>query len=372
MEDARITLTPVTASNIYLEQECTLKSGKAELELYDAKSNVKIATTEFSIAKSGTQAGVKTQSNDKFLVRSLSANTFSRASGTDIIMVRITPSGQEAASYSSWMWQMRDQLKDKPLSSIVLPGTHDSLTYDLNTSTLCSTDSNASAFAKAPKFGIAFAKAQYLTMKEQLDRGIRYFDIRLCYQSGDSYPSHSLVSNHPFSKDLTQLEEYLKSNPHEIIILDLQHIYGYNEERLKSLLDNIQAKFNGRLISYEKYKPSSLVSDIWHLDNLAESSPNLIVVLPDTEVVNKVSKEPQYSFVWPRSTIQSPWPNVQDIGLLLNKSSINLQSRDTNNFFANQLLLTPDTNYILKNPSYSLASMAYRDLSSIYLRTTQS
>lgn len=365
-EDAKITLNPITASNIYLEQDCTLKSGKGELELYDAKSNMKIATTEFFIAKSGTQAGVKTQNNDKFSVRSLSANTFSRTSGTDIIMVRVTPSAQEAAKYSSWMWQMRDQLKDKPLSSIVLPGTHDSLTYDLNTSTLCSTDPDASAFAKAPKFGIAFAKAQYLTMKEQLERGIRYFDIRLCYQSGDSYPSHSLVSNHPFSKDLVQLEEYLKTNPHEIIILDLQHIYGYNEERLKDLLDNIRTRFNGKLISYEKYKPTSLAGDVWHLDNLVESSPNLIVILPNTELVNKISKEPEYSFVWPRSTIHSPWPNVQDIDSLQKKSSANLQNRDTSNFFANQLLLTPDTNYILKNPSYSLAIMAYRDLSSIY------
>lgn len=367
IDNAAISLKPVTASNIYLEQDCLLKSGSSDLELYDEKTNEKIAVTEFSIAKSSTEAGVKSKLSGNFSVRSLSVNTFSRVNGTDIVFVRVTPAGQRAESYSSWMWQMRNQLRDKSLASLVLPGTHDSLTYDLSSSNLCAADSDATAFAKAPRFGIAFAKAQYLTMQEQLERGIRYFDIRLCFQSGDSYPSHSLVSNHPFTNDLEQLQTFLNANPHEIIVLDLQHIYGYNVERIKALLDNIKTKFAAKIISYQDYKPSSKLDDIWTLDDLSsESTPNLIVVAPDSKEVQEVTAEPAYNFIWPRSTLSSPWPNAQSVDKLVQKNSDYLNNRSTVAFFVNQLVLTPDTNYIISNPSYSLSSMAYRDLDSTY------
>lgn len=367
IDNAAISLKPVTASNIYLEQDCLLKSGTSNLELYDEKTNEKIAVTEFSIAKSSTEAGVKSSTSNRFSVRSLSVNIFSRVSGTDIIFVRVTPAGQSAGAYSNWMWQMRNQIRDKTLASLVLPGTHDSLTYDLSSSNLCVADPDATAFAKAPRFGIAFAQAQYLTMQEQLERGIRYFDIRLCFQSGDSYPSHSLVSNHPFSYDLEQLQTFLNANPHEVIVLDLQHIYGYNVERIKALLDNIKTKFAGKIISYQDYKPSSKLDDIWTLDDLSsESTPNLIVVVPDSKEVQDVIAQADYNFIWPRATLSSPWPNAQSVDKLVQKNSDYLNNRSTVAFFVNQLVLTPDTNYIISNPSYSLSSMAYRDLDSTY------
>ena len=367
IESAAISLKPVTASNIYLEQDCLLKSGSSNLELYDEKTNEKIAVTEFSIAKSSTNAGVKSSTSIRFSVRSLSVNTFSRVSGTDIIFVRITPAGQNAVNYSNWMWQMRSQIRDKNLSSLVLPGTHDSLTYDLSSSNLCAADPDATAFAKAPRFGIAFAKAQYLTMQEQLERGIRYFDIRLCFQSGDSYPSHSLVSNHLFSYDLEQLQRFLNTNSHEVIILDLQHIYGYNVERIKALLDDIKTKFAGKIISYQDYKPTSKLDDIWTLDDLSsESTPNLIIIAPDSKEVQEVIAESAYNFIWPRATLSSPWPNVQNVDQLTQKNSDYLNNRNAEAFFVNQLVLTPDTNYIISNPSYSLSSIAYRNLNSTY------
>lgn len=361
-ERINTTIGAVNVANIYLEASndilkgCSYSSSKGEIELYTPKGDF-IARTSYSISNTGTNAWVSSQGGD-FVTNSYAHNTYDRGSDKDLIVINVTPSDKNIQEYANWMGNMKEQLQDKSLSRLVLPGTHDSLTNDLSTS-LCEADPD-SAWYKT--FGMGFAKAQYLDMSQQLNRGIRYFDIRLCHQGGTNYISHTLLSKKSFETSLEQLSLFLNQHPVEVVILDLQHIYGYDKNTLAALLDFIQVKFAGKIISHEKFNPDSKLADIWN----SNSGANLIVILPDNDLAQELMTNPKYSFAWPRSTINSPWADTRSAEDLVNKNSQYLENRAFDSFFVNQLQLTPDGDFITKNLSYSLERMAYESLDKVY------
>lgn len=127
---------------------------------------------------------------------------------------------------SSWMKALPDEM---PLSQAVIPGTHDS-----------ATESCRLAF---------FSKCQGLSIKEQLEAGYRYLDIRL--GDGEGLPLmhgfvNCTVSGWPWAGKL-YLESVLKDcyafldeNPTETILFCVKHEHG----------DADLAEFIGELASY--------------------------------------------------------------------------------------------------------------------------
>lgn len=101
------------------------------------------------------------------------------------------------------------------LSQVNIAGTHDSCTAFCTMENMC--------------------RCQSLTVKEQLDMGIRLFDIRL-YKSGNSfYLCHSLAdcfseadkkTKLTFDAVLNDLRTFLKENPEEILIVSIKQDRG--------------------------------------------------------------------------------------------------------------------------------------------------
>ncbi len=101
------------------------------------------------------------------------------------------------------------------LSEVNIPGTHDSCTAFCTMENMC--------------------RCQSLTVKEQLELGIRLFDIRL-YKSGkDFYLCHSLADCFTdsgkqkkliFDDVLSDFREFLKANPDEILIVSIKQDRG--------------------------------------------------------------------------------------------------------------------------------------------------
>lgn len=360
----------VHATKIYLEansRNCDINSAQGEFSIYTLDEQL-IATAAYSFKHKSTQAElVSSQANPNYIIKVTSLNTtalWAGRSDQDLIVVNITPAGPTSQLYAGWMWKFHSQLAHKTLAQLVIPGTHDSLTYALNPKTLCAADADARA-VDLNSYGLNFSQAQLLDFNQQLNQGIRYFDIRLCFQSATDYITHSFISNQTFDTNLQQLATFLTEQPQEIVILDLQHVFGYNQERLADLLDKIKLIFGQKLIGFDRFNPNSSLSSIWQ-SNPDGSSPNLILILPDSVEANNLLVKPQYRFAWPRSSISSPWPNAQNLTDLLAKNTQYLINRSKNTLFVNQLQLTPDSNYILKHLGYSLESMSYRNLSAIY------
>ncbi|MDR1805870.1 MAG: hypothetical protein LBQ80_03755 [Clostridium sp.] len=66
------------------------------------------------------------------------------------------------------------------------------------------------------------AKAQKSNGYELATRGVRYFDVRVCYDDGVWQNMHSFISA-PFEENLRYLLRFLSENPGEMLVVDIQH-----------------------------------------------------------------------------------------------------------------------------------------------------
>jgi len=141
------------------------------------------------------------------------------------------------------MWYMNNLLHDKVVLDLPLPGTHDTLTYDLDT-TMSSVADGAPKWV--PKvldvlrdlgldhlldeiFKIVNTQAitQKLTVVEQLDAGMRFLDLRVSYEDRQEakgwYGYHFTITKHPFETYLKEIQAWLESHPKEFLMLALTH-----------------------------------------------------------------------------------------------------------------------------------------------------
>ncbi len=136
---------------------------------------------------------------------------------------------------SNWMEQMLPALGELSLLDLSLPGTHDSLTYDLSlrTSDGGIDDSDRLAeilhnYTKLVPDGIEDfirqqAQTHTLSITDQLNNGIRFIDFRMMYEYTDEDPNwyslHFVQSNQPSSAYFKQIRQWLDDHPKEIVVL---------------------------------------------------------------------------------------------------------------------------------------------------------
>ena len=167
-------------------------------------------------------------------------------------------------------WMSNPRIQSKTLSQIKIPGTHNSGSYAL-TRKLSQIRYDEIRFLwglsadSAPANGnLSFSKnklyvgrtlldyiidttlrisiSQNRTIRQQLDDGIRFFDLRVYYDSdGSFYIQHSLRGPE-FNEILTQIRQYLDdhSTSGELIFLSISHTnFGNDAERLPSRVATI-------------------------------------------------------------------------------------------------------------------------------------
>ena len=100
----------------------------------------------------------------------------------------------------AWMKSLPDRT---PLTQITIPGTHDS------------------AALHEPLIGTA--KCQHLTLKDQLDAGVRFLDLRCRHQNDQFHIYHGMIDQKlTFQACLSTMENFLKKNPSETIIVSIK------------------------------------------------------------------------------------------------------------------------------------------------------
>ncbi len=132
--------------------------------------------------------------------------------------------GAGGVSLGSWMGDLAPRLRSRKLSEIVIPGSHDSTTYSVD----------------HPSVDVPFAQTQDHDLTDQLNDGIRQFDIRVeytwnegnCVRGGcvrNYYAHHGggfldVSSSYlTLSSILTSVEQWalVPGHEHEIILLNL-------------------------------------------------------------------------------------------------------------------------------------------------------
>ncbi|XP_076616842.1 PI-PLC X domain-containing protein 1-like isoform X2 [Chaetodon auriga] len=154
---------------------------------------------------------------------------------------------REVTSYSDWMSQLPPELHSIPLFHLAIPGSHDSMSYDL--------DINSSIVEpdRLKRLSKIYCED---TITKQLDAGVRYFDLRIARKPGDTNPTrlyfyHGLCTRTDVETLLKVINDWAVRHPREILILDLSNFKGFDkkiEGRLHSHLINfIKTLFGAKL-----------------------------------------------------------------------------------------------------------------------------
>uniref|UniRef100_A0A7S2SB21 Phosphatidylinositol-specific phospholipase C X domain-containing protein n=1 Tax=Mucochytrium quahogii TaxID=96639 RepID=A0A7S2SB21_9STRA len=140
---------------------------------------------------------------------------------------------------SDWMGYLSPMLHDKVLLDVPLPGTHDTLTYDLDDKMSKSADDVPGwvheAVSYMDKFGIdgavetvmklvnTQAVTQTLDVVGQLDAGIRFMDLRVSYEDPGWYGFHFTLTKQSFESYLKQIRSWLNKHRGEFLMIALTH-----------------------------------------------------------------------------------------------------------------------------------------------------
>merc|ERR1712093_513854 len=120
----------------------------------------------------------------------------------------LIPRDNNSTFLPNWIGHLMPAIGDATLLDLSLPGTHDTLTYDLSTTVSdggLDDYPDISAFLhdfpwlSPGSFIKTMAHTQGLNVVQQLDSGVRFFDIRIMLESqqNDWYGLHCLETNQP-------------------------------------------------------------------------------------------------------------------------------------------------------------------------------
>uniref|UniRef100_A0A667YQW1 Phosphatidylinositol-specific phospholipase C X domain-containing protein n=1 Tax=Myripristis murdjan TaxID=586833 RepID=A0A667YQW1_9TELE len=159
--------------------------------------------------------------------------------------------GREGKSgFSNWMSELPDQLHDIPLWNLAIPGSHDAMSYDLDIkSSIMEPDQLIcfSSLACVRQKVYNWSVTQEVNITEQLDAGIRYFDLRIARKPNDSDPTRLYFAHGLYTRTdtvLKEIKDWAKGHPKEILILALSHFHGIDK--------SVEKEIYGHLIKFIK------------------------------------------------------------------------------------------------------------------------
>lgn len=166
---------------------------------------------------------------------------------------------------SGWMAEMEADLRKVRLTKAVLPGSHDAGTYSIADDAAFSPDLPLEGLSDLKErlmatprlvprvnyFMSRFARAQGRTIGEQLNAGIRYFDLRPG-ASDNGAGSDLLVVHSLYGGDILgmidQVAAFLALYPKEVVILDFSHHTAMGPDHHAKLISHITGTFGAKLV----------------------------------------------------------------------------------------------------------------------------
>lgn len=142
-----------------------------------------------------------------------------------------------------------------PFPLLLYPGSHDSFSYWVDEKSPVGPDQTQAVkrlarISLVKKLMKKWSVTQNLSFREQLEAGIRYFDLRVSSKPGDTdqeiYFIHGLFGIKVWD-GLMEIDAFLTQHPQEIIFLDFNHFYAMDESHHKCLVLRIQEAFGNKL-----------------------------------------------------------------------------------------------------------------------------
>jgi len=274
-----------------------------------------------------------------------------------------TPAAAKAAS-AAWMADMMQQIGDVPLCRVTLPGTHDSGTYGMTMRSaldpynegarlrvLVAAERLAHQRGTSARPLIAlWSQAQDLSITDQLQAGVRYLDLRVSLVDSTYLLGHVLVCG-TLDDALQQVLMFTQQHPSELIIVDVNHLYGMETtESQVALINFIAGILDGRLVQGPPtLGPNRTVNEILHHD--PDDKARVILLFASSAAIAASGR----TDVWcseaenfppcESSQIISLWPDQPTAtGVLEHITS--QPERDLNRFYVSQGQITPNEELI--------------------------
>ncbi|KAG5674437.1 hypothetical protein PVAND_004408 [Polypedilum vanderplanki] len=242
----------------------------------------------------------------------------------------------------NWMGNLPSKIRSNiPIINLAIPGSHDSCAYAVTKRSKIAPDAEKIVkrlYRFIPCIVRRWAKTQKYSLYEQLENGIRYFDLRVAYNSKDDriYFTHGVYCEeiiYPFE----ELFNFLSKHPKEFVILDFQHFYQFSHQHHEQLTNCLLKNFSTMI--YERYL---------HLDDFSSLTlskalylhKQIIIIYRHHSYIDKIFF-PSYYFV-------NPWPQTTKVALLERFLDDRLQLRSSQQGYCSQFVLTPTTPFILR------------------------
>ncbi|XP_051738026.1 PI-PLC X domain-containing protein 2 [Ctenopharyngodon idella] len=250
--------------------------------------------------------------------------------------MKTRPTG--STSNADWMGSLCPALTSMPLKYLAVPGSHDSFSFWVDEQAPVGPDQKAYVKHLAAIFRFLAKKVmkkwsmtQNLTFREQLEGGIRYFDLRVSTKPGE--PGHEIyfihgLFGHKVRDGLNDINNFLNAHKKEVVFLDFNHHYAMSEEHHRYLIKMLKDVFGHKLCKID------VVEEIT-LNYLWENRYQVLVFYhhPSAEGC---------SVMWPGSKIPAPWANTTDTTKLIQFLETTLGERAKyGSFHVSQAILTP-------------------------------
>ncbi|XP_018584809.1 PI-PLC X domain-containing protein 1-like [Scleropages formosus] len=160
----------------------------------------------------------------------------------------------------SWMSHLPEALQEVPLFHLAIPGSHNTVTYCLDKSIRSPVDlTQPDVLKKLDKymkpvvrpFVHKWAVTQGSNIKQQLDSGVRYCDLRIARRprnhSKDLYFYHGVYTTVTVETVLKEIREWLDAHPREVVILSFSHFQDLDEELHNLLVETMKNVFVSKL-----------------------------------------------------------------------------------------------------------------------------
>jgi hypothetical protein len=210
------------------------------------------------------------------------------------------------------------------IKDVALLGAHDAFSHDIHLlSALDPAESPDALVSQTPlRFLIGglfvrYARAQTVGTETLLNRGVRYFDVRVSYHQEKWVTKHGLISN-DMSRYLLPMITFLNDHPGEFVILDFQHVY-LGTQTYEDLFEAIaMIQVNGlSLFDFVHYSTTFPIHALTYDDVTDQKSKAGVVFLFNTP--EEVSNFRHYSRLSSEENIRSTWHDTAHLPTLMTR-----------------------------------------------------
>lgn len=190
-------------------------------------------------------------------------------------------------------------------------------------------------------------KTQRVDVLDQLNHGVRYFDLRVASDpcDGDLYFVHGLYGDKIISL-LRPMRDFLDENQQEIVFLDFQHFHQVSHAQHHILINGLIQLFGSKICPYVKYRriEELTLAEMW------SKKYQIIIFYRDDDLTGR------YNELWPGSMLLNPWGNTACQSKLIPFLWSGLSSRPMDKFYVHQAILSPSKALVIRNICNNLYS----------------